>query len=637
MANNVTTCIPCQKNHWIEIQLVDEHAEPITGNISGTLVTNDNQSHDVKLSQGYLLLTEIPAGPVTLKLITDPWLESVYPHKPRKTDENNPVPAYTQSKMGYQSSSREYKNITVGDLWSAMPESAIPKRHQPGATGQKLVLVADHSYVLEVRAFKFLTVRLGMFFDGTGNNTYNAELAKEKTSIWAERCEKPEQENTLAAWCSANPNAGSAANEITNVQKMYDLYQPLDEPKDDIVIVRQYVEGIGTTNDGTSSTVTDDASYGLATGAGETGVDGKVKKGCEAVVKSINKPLKDADYDGVGCFLFDVFGFSRGAAAARHFVNVVTQGEQGYLGKAIRQQGIMLSAPFDWKNPQQCQFTFVGVFDTVAAIVDPRYGDLTPANSRNPGIHLALPVEQTLRAVHITAADEFRDYFSLNKLNAAPHFLEVTVPGAHSDVGGGYYSRYYLNEKNTQAMNQALLENITVSAYSSSLFMVDEASVKRTQAWRKAEADKARLIRENWATESQINIEYKIKQNNAKNSGQTSVYIKVKMKRIVEGELSRINLRLMYGLAKHAKVPVQGFDPGAPNYKVPGEIAEVADDILNKAEIGQISPHLMALHSYLRSRFVHYSSSLDLIALVHPNAPAENNQRHIYPCEESSS
>lgn len=124
-----------------------------------------------------------------------------------------------------------------------------------------------------------------------------------------------------------------------------------------------------------------------------------------------------------------MFGFSRGAAAARHFVNVVTQGDNGYFGKALREKHIPLPVPFDWKNPQQCQFTFVRVFDTVAAILAPAAGDFSPANNDNPGIRLALPVKQILRAVHITAADEFRDYFALNQLNSAAQFTEISVPG----------------------------------------------------------------------------------------------------------------------------------------------------------------------------------------------------------------
>ena len=501
------------------------------------------------------------------------------------------------------------------------------------------MLVVDNSYVLEVRAFNMLTVRIGMFFDGTGNNSYNADLAKERTSIWSSRCEKPEQSETLAKWCGASPNSGSADNEITNIQKLHDLYDLPPKIENNTLMLKHYIEGIGTTNDGSSTTITDDSGYGMATGTGDSGVDAKVKKGCKAVAESLIKPFMGSDYDGIGCFQFDVFGFSRGAAAARHFINVVTQGESGYFGKALHEKHIPLSAPFDWKNPQQCQFTFVGVFDTVAAIVDPAAGDFSPANNDNPGIHLALPVKQTLRAVHITAADEFRDYFALNQLNPAAQFTEIAVPGAHSDIGGGYYSRYYLNEQNPQAMSRALQEEIIVSAYSCSLFMYpNEKSIKCTAAWRKAETDKARLIRDGWAADAAVQIDYKITQPNPKSTNAYVLYIKVIMKRLVEGDLSRIHLRLMYGLAKYAKVPLKKFVADNSFTMVPDELKEVADEVLQEAEQGRVSTQLMALRPHLRPRYVHYSANLNLVAAgIHPNAPTDNHQRHVYPCTESSS
>jgi Uncharacterized conserved protein (DUF2235). len=638
MANNIQNCIPCKQfNHWIEIRLVDEHAQSFKGTLNGTLRANDGVAHTVKFQDGYLLKTGLPAGPVQIAIATDELLKAAYTHAPREKGTASPVPDFAKKEQGYEGHEQQYQNITVGDIWLRAPET-IPERHKPQATGKKLKLVADNSYVLEVRAFHMLTVRLGMFFDGTGNNSYNAELARDQTRIWATRCENEQQAATLSQWCGASPNAGSASNEITNIQKLHDFYQFSDTPVNNVFIHRQYIEGIGTTNDGSSATITNDSKYGMATGEGDTGVDAKVKKGCDIAAKSLKEPLRNSDYDGVVCFQFDVFGFSRGAAAARHFVNVVTQGANGYLGKALQEQEITLPAHFDWQNPQHCQFTFVGVFDTVAAIVDPADGDFSPANDDNPGIHLALPVKQTMRAVHLTAADEFRDYFALNQLNPAAQFTEISVPGAHSDVGGGYYSRYYLNAQNPQSMNRALQEDIIVSAYSCGLFMYpSDASIKRTSAWRKAEADRARLIRDGWAPAAAIQLDYKITRQNHKTSDTYVLLVKVIMQRIVEGELSRIHLRLMYGLAKYAKVPLRNFVSDNSSTQVSTELNEIADEILREAEQGRVSPQLMALHVHLRPRYVHYSANLNLVTYgIHPNAPTANNQRHVYPCYEEA-
>lgn len=640
MSNSMMYCRECQEHsHWIQLRLVNEHAKPFADKLSGILKTKDGEERKVTLHQGYLFEEYLPVGPVQLLIPTDELLKAAYPHHPRKKEEQNPVPAFAKQEKGHKNKTREHETITVGDIWAKEPEQPVAERHKPGAAGGKLVLVADNSYVLEVRAFNMLTVRIGMFFDGTGNNSYNADLAKERTSIWSSRCEKPEQSETLAKWCEASPSQGSSGNEITNIQKLYDFYQFTDKAENNLFIHRQYIEGIGTTNDGSSANITDDSGYGMATGQGETGVDGKVKKGCKAVAESLIKPFVGSDYDGISCFQFDVFGFSRGAAAARHFINVVTLGDNGYLGKALHEKHVPLVVPFDWRNPQQCKFTFVGVFDTVAAIVAPATGDFSPANNDNYGISLALPVEQTLRAVHITAADEFRDYFALNQLNPAAQFTEITVPGAHSDVGGGYYSRYYLNAQNPQSMNRALQEDIIVSAYSCGMFMYpNDASMKRSSAWRKAEADKIQLIREGWASDSAIRIDYKIIQQNNKSTSAYVLYVKVIMKRIVEGDLSRIHLRLMYGLAKYEKVPLKKFVADNSFTMVSDELKEVADEVLMKAEQGQVSPQLMAIRTHLRPRYVHYSANLNLVAAgIHPNAPTDNHQRQVYPCTESSS
>lgn len=172
-----------------------------------------------------------------------------------------------------------------------------------------------------------------------------------------------------------------------------------------------------------------------------------------------------------------------------------------------------------------------------------------------------------------------------------------------------------------------------------SLFMYpNDASLKRSSAWRKAEVDKTQLIREAWATDSAIRIDYKITQQSHKSQDTYVLTVKVIMKRIVEGDLSRIHLRLMYGLAKNAKVPFKKFVADNSFTMVSDELKEIADEVLIKAEQGQVSSQLMAMHTHLRPRYVHYSANLNLVATgIHPNAPTDNHQRHVYPCTESSS
>jgi len=74
---------------------------------------------------------------------------------------------------------------------------------------------------------------------------------------------------------------------------------------------RTYVEGIGTEDKKR------DNDAGFQFGSGPTGIRGKVRKGCE---KLADKILNEKGKKKITTITIDVFGFSRGAAAARHFV-----------------------------------------------------------------------------------------------------------------------------------------------------------------------------------------------------------------------------------------------------------------------------------------------------------------------------
>jgi hypothetical protein len=129
-----------------------------------------------------------------------------------------------------------------------------------------------------------------------------------------------------------------------------------------------------------------------------------------------------------------VFGFSRGAAEARAWVNMVNK----RWGDAIA--GIPL------------QIDFLGIFDTVASV---GFAHSTPPAivrhfGRGVEGHLAswsditnLTVPPNVkRCVHLVAAFEVRGSFPLDSIcrgSALPiNCKEIVYPGVHSDVGGGY-------------------------------------------------------------------------------------------------------------------------------------------------------------------------------------------------------
>ncbi|MHB9798104.1 T6SS phospholipase effector Tle1-like catalytic domain-containing protein [Pseudomonas sp. MT3] len=135
-----------------------------------------------------------------------------------------------------------------------------------------------------------------------------------------------------------------------------------------------------------------------------------------------------------------VYGFSRGAAEARTFVNWLAELTQQADG-SYRFAGIDLSVEF------------LGIFDTVASV---GIADLAPFADGHMGWandSQRLPDDENFlkRCVHLVAAHEQRACFPLDSIrrkarpddSACPSTYragtqEFIYPGMHSDVGGGY-------------------------------------------------------------------------------------------------------------------------------------------------------------------------------------------------------
>jgi uncharacterized protein (DUF2235 family) len=111
----------------------------------------------------------------------------------------------------------------------------------------------------------------------------------------------------------------------------------------------------------------------------------------------------------------DIVGFSRGAALAVHFANVI--GEQGVIVNGRK----------------ECpDIRFLGVFDIVAAFGIPINLGIK-FNRINLGYKLGL-AKPVKHCYHALALDESRDAFRPTRV---PEACEVWFRGVHSDVGGG--------------------------------------------------------------------------------------------------------------------------------------------------------------------------------------------------------
>lgn len=202
------------------------------------------------------------------------------------------------------------------------------------------------------------TLRFGVFFDGTGNNRHNAMAVDEPR--------------------------GSYGNALSNVALLHALYPAGEADADGTrVFLKRYVEGVGTLAGEA------DHAYAAATGRGRTGVEARVAETLQGMAEQLRGWCRAHPQAAVTRVEFDLFGFSRGAAAARHLANLLQDGAGGLLPIAC-----------------DTSINFIGLFDTVAAIIAPLQGDFDPADSRQGGLRLGLGAGIARQVVQLVAGEE---------------------------------------------------------------------------------------------------------------------------------------------------------------------------------------------------------------------------------------
>lgn len=225
-----------------------------------------------------------------------------------------------------------------------------------------------------------------VFFDGTGNNR-DQEMAK-----------------------------ATDKRALSNIAKLFAAHEPQLSGRR---IVR-YIPGVGT-----PFPTIGDSGGTLGMGIGK-GSDQRIRYALDELDKAIA-----AVPAGVKLRLItvNVFGFSRGAAAARAFVrDLAARCQTGNGGNTY--QGIPL------------RVGFLGIFDTVcSAYENAGQAAVSTGGGHNGWAHdmrLPMLVEQ---CVHLTAGHEVRRRFPLDSVRIGAHYpqnaYEVSYPGVHADVGGG--------------------------------------------------------------------------------------------------------------------------------------------------------------------------------------------------------
>ncbi|WEK29525.1 MAG: DUF2235 domain-containing protein [Candidatus Pseudomonas phytovorans] len=386
-----------------------------------------------------------------------------------------------------------------------------------------------------------VTLRFGVFFDGTGNNQHNA----------------------IPADASGGTGA-SYANALSNVALLHALYPVQGADTGGAkVFLKCYVEGVGTLAGEA------DGAYASATGRGHTGVQARVAEALAALAGQLRDWRQAHPQAVLAQVEFDLLGFSRGAAAARHMANLLH--DDG---------GRLLQVP--------CAITvnFIGLFDTVAAIIAPLQGDFDPADDRHGGLRLGLGAGIARHVVQLVAADEQRHNFPLV---SSGH--DIVLPGVHSNIGGGYpetsLEQVLLCKPQSQRVPLgACADQTRAYANVNALFASAFAGLgAQVVSWEEAIA------------------------GGRHDEAQKQVYAAVYREREVAGQLSRVYLSVMRELAVRADVP---FEPlgGQAEHGLPAELLEISRKLhafaLGECEQPGLTEDEQRL---LRDRYVHASAN----------------------------
>ncbi len=287
---------------------------------------------------------------------------------------------------------------------------------------------------------KKVNITMGVFFDGTKNNKYNIDFGDNIKKGWRYLTSKVK-------------TTDSYESSYSNVAKLWDMYYVNNKGNADS-IAKVYIEGPGTSSperdwnsrfkdeEGFVSSKEGDTTGGSAFGNGQTGVNAKVERACDLICQKLSSLIR-GEKISLGTLTLDVFGFSRGAAEARCFVNCIEKDKRQIANVSKR---IPMNS-----------------FDTVSSFA--------PNSSISPDFtndvkELALNIPNFMPSVeeivHFVAADEYRENFSLTTIDSASNGMQVVLPGAHSDVGGGY---------NEHEKEKIILEDMFLTTMPVFLFM----------------------------------------------------------------------------------------------------------------------------------------------------------------------
>lgn len=424
-------------------------------------------------------------------------------------------------------------------------------------------------------------IKINVYFDGTMGNKYNVELFEKdlrsrvegmpenmleediENCKWVLKDDQPEKGKILKDYAGGDESTSSYKQTLTSITNLYDL--DLFDEKDSRE-VKIYIEGVGSIPYGE-----DDVLWGA--GAGWTkGIDSKVTKAMAEILVKVRNAI-DIEEECVEEVTICVIGFSRGAATTRYFVSL--------------RERVAMSALTSTVN---VIFKFAGLFDTVCSV------QTLPLGKSNVERYNLKIGANAQKVVQLAAGDEYRKKFPLTDISSsigAGVGYEVTLPGDHSDIGGGH-KNYHLvkNKQGVEVPVSGLIENM----YEPTSFV-------------------NKLIEQGWYSEKDIIKRDKMYIPQGPNHPPRYVdYTSVE--RIVWNSYRYIPLGIMIDFAaKYGEIP---FDKGLQeeNYSVKSPLLLSIKNTLHNFAISNDGAHSVSAYELiqgqylkqLRNRYIHLSA-----------------------------
>jgi len=235
-------------------------------------------------------------------------------------------------------------------------------------------------------------------------------------------------------------------------------------------------------------------------------------------------------------------------------------------------------------------------------------------------LHVNIAADAVQRAVHLTARDEWRYNFSLNSLRGPDgslpgHFDEWVLPGAHSDIGGGYPDNFH--------------EHIQVALPRKFRGYHPRESYEYTRILM----DRQRIAGEGWLgaynPDGTLTVEEAYRRR--LKEGEVELQFRLWLDRRVQAEYSRVALRQMYRLAKDAGVPLNAVKPTDTGFSLPDELQPIATGITHHINEGQPLQLSIQEEALLRQRYIHHSAHYQIAGPLFPFRPAPGGVRGVHP------